>query len=145
MVDVLSKHEMREQALLNKTTFLGMIETANKLLVLFKAAKTTYFDKKRSQSGLERNMDGSGLVCLRSAVSIGRQTLQEEEADKISRTVIKSSVMQFGRDVADLKGWFHQFRNKSDVARHTDRDTLDMEELERVLTSIWALIAGTRE
>lgn len=143
--NVLSKHEVRERLLSDDATFLGILETTNKLLIMFNAAKATYFDRECPQSGLERNLDKSGLVCLRNSVSVGRHMLQEEDGDVIARTVIKSSVIQLGKTVTDLKGWFYQSRNRSDLAGHAERDSLEMEELENVLISIWAFVAGMRE
>ncbi|RMZ67713.1 hypothetical protein GMOD_00001676 [Pyrenophora seminiperda CCB06] len=143
--NVLSKHEVRERSLSDSTTLLGILETTNKLLDMFNAAKATYSDRESTQSSIQRNLDRSGLVCLKNAISIGRHTLQKEDGDVIARTVIKSSVIQLGKNVADLKGWFYQSRDRSDLAGHAGRDSPELEELENVLISIWAFVAGMRE
>ncbi|KAG9186432.1 hypothetical protein G6011_09540 [Alternaria panax] len=142
--NVLGKHEVRERSLSDSTTFLGVLETTSRLLVMFNAAKATYFDRECPQPSQERNLNRPGLVCLRNAISVGRHTLQEEDGDVIARIVIKSSVIQLGKTVADLKGWFYHSRNRSDLAGHEERDSLQKEELENVLTSIWAFVAGMK-
>ena len=145
VVDVIGKHEMRQRALSSQTAFLSMLETLNKLLDLFNAAKATYFNPKYFHSSLQQNTNEPGLTCLKSAVSIGRQTIQEEDSDVISRTIIKFSVIQLGKDVADFKLWFCQFRNSTNLDRHIDGEILEMGGLEGVLNKLWAFVAATRK
>ena len=145
MLDVLRRYQVRELVLSNEMKSLDVVEATRNLLLLFSAAKATYFESNLPQLSPERNGNGPGVICLKSAISIGRQTFQEEESGLISKTIIKSSVIQLGKDVADLKKWLFQFRNRSDPTQHTDREFSEMEELEKVLTDIWVFVAGTRE
>ena len=65
--NVLGKHEVRERSLSDSTAILGILETTSRLLVMFNAAKATYFERECPQSGLERDLNRPGLVCLRNA------------------------------------------------------------------------------
>ncbi|KAI5361802.1 hypothetical protein J4E82_011721 [Alternaria postmessia] len=146
VIHVLGEDVVREGDLSGKTTLLDLLKAIGKLLSLFDAAKATYFNKKQPpRHSSEQCMQQPGLVCLESTISIGRQVLNEEESALVARDIVKSSVMQLAKEVTELKKWFYQFRSVGNSVARSDGDSVEIGEMERVLTRIWALVAGIRE